>query len=148
MPHAAPRCCPKPGHPPITGRGCPACARERGRAYDSTRPSAAKRGYDRDWYAFRADYLRRYPACRRCGQPATEAHHVVPLRAGGLRFDPSNLEPLCKPHHSQVTAREQAFGRGQGDRGSAIDGRRSDTARGVSRATPPGMGLSRKGDLP
>jgi 5-methylcytosine-specific restriction protein A len=149
MPFAAPRCCPKPGHPPFTEQRCPACVQERGRAYDATRPSAPKRGYDRDWYAFRDDYLRRYPTCceRGCGQPATEAHHVVPLRAGGLRFDPSNIEPLCKAHHSQRTAREQGFARG-GDRGSTTRPRGLKTARGVSRETSPDLVLPGNRELP
>jgi 5-methylcytosine-specific restriction protein A len=69
-----------------------------------TRPSAAARGYGREWQGIRYRFLRRNPECAMCGQPATEPHHLVPRRHGGTD-DESNLIPLCKPCHSRITKR-------------------------------------------
>jgi 5-methylcytosine-specific restriction endonuclease McrA len=40
-------------------------------------------------------------ACVRCGAPATEADHVVPLSLGG---DPGLMQPLCRACHRAKTA--------------------------------------------
>lgn len=82
------------------------------------RPCAAARGYDLRWRLFRAAYLVEHPFCARCEAdgvlaPATQIDHKVPLRAGGGRFDESNLEALCASHHSRKTAlHDGGFGRG------------------------------------
>lgn len=86
----------------IRERDCPRCTRPRLKA--DNRPSAARRGYDRRWRQFRAQYLAAHPNCRRCNRPATEVHHRKELRAGGAKYDPANLEPLCKRCHSRHTA--------------------------------------------
>ncbi len=44
------------------------------------------------------------PYCQKCGAPATEVHHVIPLADGGTN-DMGNLLPLCKGCHSRVTGR-------------------------------------------
>jgi 5-methylcytosine-specific restriction enzyme A len=113
MPWAAPRFCSKPGHPRFTGARCPICAQAARKAWDATRPSASRRGYDAAWRSVRADFLRAFPMCCRsgCAEPATEVDHIVSIANGGARLDPANLRPLCKRHHSQRTAREQGFGR-------------------------------------
>lgn len=115
MPWAAPRFCAKPGHPRFTGPRCPICAQASRKAWDATRPSAARRGYDAGWRAVRAEFLRAFPKCCHpsCTEPATEVDHIMPISAGGARLDPANLRPLCKRHHSQRTAREHGFARGQ-----------------------------------
>jgi len=74
------------------------------------RPSAAQRGYDGRWRKMRLMFLAQNPLCVDClkrgrTQPANEVHHVVELRAGGRRLDPSNLLPLCKRCHSMRTGR-------------------------------------------
>jgi 5-methylcytosine-specific restriction endonuclease McrA len=49
-----------------------------------------------------------------CPNLATDIDHVVPLRViianGGDPFDLTNVQPLCRRHHSEKTARE-VFGR-------------------------------------
>ena len=38
--------------------------------------------------------------CTACGRPGRlEVHHREPLRDGGPRYDPANLEVLCRPCH-------------------------------------------------
>ncbi|WP_210185442.1 HNH endonuclease [Devosia enhydra] len=68
---------------------------------DAKRPNAAARGYDREWGQLRADFLRVYPGCKRCGGPATLVDHIVPIRvAPHRRLDPANLQSLCASCHS------------------------------------------------
>lgn len=58
------------------------------------------------------------PLCRRClakGEttPSEEVHHVVPIAVDpGRRLDRSNLEALCRTHHSQQTALDSGFAGG------------------------------------
>ena len=78
-----------------------------------TRPSAAARGYDGAWRLLRARFLRTHRICQHPGCPymATEVHHVDgggPLGWRGL--DESNLQALCKEHHSLITAQMQPGG--------------------------------------
>ena len=88
--------------------------------YEEGRPSAARRGYGRDWRRLRAMYLRRNPLCEDpfgihggAVVAAYEVDHIVPLsRGGGNDWD--NLQALCKSCHSRKTARESGFG-GRGD---------------------------------
>jgi 5-methylcytosine-specific restriction endonuclease McrA len=37
--------------------------------------------------------------------PAEHVDHVRPLGMGGERFDPANLQPLCRSCHSRKTVR-------------------------------------------
>jgi hypothetical protein len=60
------------------------------------------------WQRVRATQLEREPLCRVCAGlgsrvPATEVDHITPVSAGGARFDGSNLQSLCTPHHSLKT---------------------------------------------
>jgi 5-methylcytosine-specific restriction protein A len=72
------------------------------------RPSAYRRGYDGNWRKFRLWFLNANPTCIRCEAEgrvteATEIHHKVPLRVDpSRRLDPTNLEALCKSHHSRI----------------------------------------------
>jgi 5-methylcytosine-specific restriction endonuclease McrA len=43
-------------------------------------------------------------SCVRCGAPAQEADHPVPLSRGG---SPTAMQPLCRPCHRQKTAAER-----------------------------------------
>lgn len=75
------------------------------------RPSAAKRGYGRDWQRTRARKLADSPLCEDClaagtVTPATQVHHV--LKAGeapSQRHNADNLMALCESCHSKRTAR-------------------------------------------
>lgn len=104
--------CSHPGCPSkaVSQGRCHAHQRQQQRAYDRERGTAAQRGYGSQWRATRAAFLRRHPTCEGCGQPATEAHHVVRKRDGGDDSD-GNLVAYCRACHSRVTAREDAFGR-------------------------------------
>lgn len=115
------RLCNAPACRGIAVRGSSYCATHRERAQaraaerayvaDKQRESAARRGYDAKWRRNRAMFLRHHPICK-CGQPATEADHIVPKARGGSdKWD--NLQPLCKPCHSRKTMAEY---RGAGGR--------------------------------
>lgn len=78
-----------------------------------TRPTAAERGYTAKWQRFRRRILRQRPVCEQagCGEASVEVHHLDGLGPLGPRgYDETNLQALCKPHHSQITAREQPGG--------------------------------------
>lgn len=73
------------------------------------------------WYSLpvwtddlRPAQLLREPFCRECARRgvrtwATVVDHVEPHRGDWTKFiDRSNLQSLCKHHHDQKTAREQA----------------------------------------
>ncbi len=68
------------------------------------------------WRRTRDAFLREHPLCHACegrGRfvPAVVVDHVTPLKAGGARFDVSNLQSLCASCHNRKTARETARSR-------------------------------------
>ncbi len=78
-------------------------ARERNARHDANRPSARKRGYDRDWQRERAAFLATDPTCRRCGKPATVVDHILPHRGNqALFWNRSNWQPLCTSCHARA----------------------------------------------
>lgn len=81
----------------------------RRRAYDRTRPSAAKRLYGRAWRRARKAYLLEHPFCVDCGDFAAEVDHDKP-HGGDLElfWDRDNWRGRCKPCHSRKTRRENA----------------------------------------
>lgn len=104
-----------------TRRGyCDDCYLERQRVYEQGRPSAAARGYDREWQATRAAFLEDHPTCE-CDDclrlpfyqrpPAEVVDHKDGLGPSGPRgHDPSNLRSMTKLHHDRRTARDQPAG--------------------------------------
>ena len=80
-------------------------------ACDRQRGSAASRGYDHRWRAFRASVLASNPLCADCmtiGRltPTTGVHHVVkPRAAPERRLDESDCRALCASCHGTRTAR-------------------------------------------
>ena len=82
----------------------------------TARPSAAKRGYDRQWRKARRAYLARHPLCVRCKATgrtvtASEVDHIVPHRGDRKLFwDLTNWQPLCKSCHSRHKQREERRG--------------------------------------
>jgi len=114
MPHRSPSPCAWPGcSETCIERYCPKhkrlTAKQRGKALNQSRPSPADRGYDARWRRIRAEVLATEPLCRVCGQPATEVHHIQPLRLGGSH-DGSNLAPLCHSCHMRIEAQHRARG--------------------------------------
>jgi len=94
---------------PATHRPAGVKLTQSGRVADY-RGSAASRGYDRQWAAFRLSILRERPLCQDCYPrfvtPASEVHHIIKLRENQeLRLVGSNVLSLCKPCHSIRTAR-------------------------------------------
>jgi 5-methylcytosine-specific restriction protein A len=73
--------------------------------------SAAKRGYDRRWRAFRKWFLMENPICRDCLARnqyvvATEVHHIRKIADHPeLRLDVSNCMSLCTSCHGRRSAR-------------------------------------------
>lgn len=110
------RPCRKPGCPELTRDGwCPKHKPEP--RQQRRRASAAYHG----WYSkpiwtkrLRPDQLAREPFCRVCAAQgirtrATTVDHVVPFRGDwDLFVSSANHQSLCKYHHDQKTAREQA----------------------------------------
>jgi len=104
--------CKHPGCPELTDKSY--CSQHI-KIYEKQRGCPSERGYDRRWKAIRKRYLIAYPLCFECMrtgvlEPATEVHHIVPLRDGGSS-DYSNLMALCKSCHSKYTAKDGGFGR-------------------------------------
>lgn len=76
------------------------------------------------WRSLRVLFLKEHPLCVICREakrltPATEVDHIKPHKGDlNLFFEPSNLQPLCKPCHSRKTAREDGgFGNQSRDAG-------------------------------
>jgi len=101
---------------PCNKYGCPNLSRERYcdehkqyNTYDSSRGTAAQRGYGAKWRRARAGYLSQYPICVRCGDIATVVDHITPHRGNmQLFWDPTNWQPLCKTCHDRKTATEDS----------------------------------------
>lgn len=65
------------------------------------------------WRKASKEYLKSNPVCAKCGQPATEVHHVIPHRGDESVFwAESNWQGLCHMCHVEETKRE-ARGRNQ-----------------------------------
>lgn len=100
----------------------------RGYCKDHKRPSAAKRGYDRRWQAYRRMWAAQHPLCgdriagpsaehsecRRDGldTPMKHVDHIIPVTGPDDRlfYDPSNHQSLCVRCHAAKTANESASG--------------------------------------
>lgn len=82
--------------------------------YHSTDEARTRKGIynSRRWRGLRRTVLRARPWCEAtdCHNLATDLDHIVPLRVilanGADPFDLANVQPLCKRHHSEKTARE------------------------------------------
>jgi 5-methylcytosine-specific restriction protein A len=75
----------------------------------SQRGAPAKRGYDAVWKKARLVILMRDTVCQICKrEPSTQVDHKIPLREGGARLDPLNLQGLCGSCHSRKTACEDS----------------------------------------
>lgn len=118
MPFAPPRLCSR-CRQIHGGRGCAAADA----AYEQARGTAAQRGYDSAWARFSAAWRRRHPLCGdRVDGPSAEhsecvreerttaaqvVDHIVPWRGDrAKKYDPRNLQSLCKQCHDSKTARE------------------------------------------
>jgi 5-methylcytosine-specific restriction enzyme A len=104
MPWRAPKPCAVPGCSRLTHeRYCKGHKQHKQKQRDLVRGSATQRGYGHEWRKIRAAILQAQPYCR-CGAPATDVDHRIPLAAGGTNH-PSNLEPMCRTCHNRKGAR-------------------------------------------
>ena len=114
MPWSRPRACAMPGCAGVTtGRFCADHQEqdpreERARKYDYARRDDPNRIYNCErWRALSLKVIHRDPLCRACGEDASqETDHIIPIRAGGAKWDMGNLQGLCKTCHSRKTSRE------------------------------------------
>jgi 5-methylcytosine-specific restriction protein A len=63
------------------------------------------------WIGARNDKRKCNPLCEECLEnslivPMAEVDHIVPIRDGGERLDPTNLRSLCKSCHSKKSSKE------------------------------------------
>lgn len=129
------RPCLEPGCPELCPAGVSRCvphqaARDQKR--DQIRGTARSRGYDAAWDKLSREWRRRFPVCgqridghryadhSRCTRDsrivaAECVDHIVPIKAGGARLDPRNLQSLCLACNSRKAIDfEGGFGRNSG----------------------------------
>jgi len=119
MPMKAKRPCRWPGCPNLTSDRRGYCDEHKTKAAQKYErygrdPATAKR-YGADWKKIRKRYITAHPLCEICKAAgrytaAEEVHHKTPLADGGTN-DPDNLQALCKPCHSRITAKNSSWGR-------------------------------------
>src|SRR5262245_39236077 len=65
-----------------------------------------------NWQVIRRRQLVRQPLCAGCPGlvEATEVDHIIPIKRGGAKRDPNNLQSLCASCHREKTAAER-YGR-------------------------------------
>lgn len=108
MPYKPRHPCAHPGCPNLVPAGEKYCPEHKKMHPEETR-SAKSRGYDRKWQHFRKVYLNRHPWCVSCLQngkltKATVVDHIHPFRGDEkLKYDPANLQALCKACHDKKT---------------------------------------------
>lgn len=78
------------------------------RAAEPVRPQTASRGYDHLWRKTSERYRRKHPFCRFCEQVGRQrlcddVDHIIPIDDGGDRLKLENLQPVCRPCHTQAS---------------------------------------------
>lgn len=82
-------------------------------SWRSAEQSSTQRGYGYKWQKAREQFLHQHPLCAYCERSgmvtaATVVDHKVPHRGDqALFWDQDNWQPLCKPCHDSVKAREE-----------------------------------------
>lgn len=101
--------CPNPA---LAGGKCEDHARQADADRNARRAKSLEVYRSKRWRKLRALVLTERPYCQRdgCQAPATDVDHVRRIEDGGDPWNPSNLQSLCHPHHSEKTARETGFG--------------------------------------
>jgi 5-methylcytosine-specific restriction protein A len=75
--------------------------------------TTAERGYTYAWQQARERFLRAHPLCCYCERqgrwiPASVVDHIKPHQGDDRLFwDEANWQPLCKPCHDTVKAKEE-----------------------------------------
>ncbi len=84
------------------------------------RTSARLRGYDARWDRLSTWFRKRNPFCLFCQQEGREgltavSDHVLPwFDFPSLRYEPSNLIPLCDHHHNYTKQKMESYARRYG----------------------------------
>ena len=98
------------GHGLFRGPRCPTCVQQ----YEQARRGDPLHLFYKSaaWRAVRAAFLRDHPVCVDCQGPATEADHILSVRARpDLALVSANLTPRCRRDHSRRTSREHSWNR-------------------------------------
>lgn len=107
MPDQPPRFCATPGCPTLTlTPRCPIHTRQIAATWRNA--DHAKVYRSRRWQILRRRVIADHPVCQQsdCTALATDVDHIVALADGGAAFARSNVQALCKPHHSAKTRSE------------------------------------------
>ncbi|WP_370450302.1 HNH endonuclease [Nocardia otitidiscaviarum] len=91
--------------PAPSGQRCPCTPAWSGSAWAG--------GSTRRWRTLREAKLATDPICERpgCAALAVEVDHIIPLAAGGERYEWDNLQSLCHPCHEVKTNAEAVAAR-------------------------------------
>ena len=114
MPRKPKRPCSYPGCPKLVdGQYCEEHKRLVDKQYNEYgRDNFTKNFYKTpEWLHARKQHLNQHPFCAECLKAgkrtrATMVDHIVPIKQGGERFAPSNLQSLCWSCHSRKSAQE------------------------------------------
>lgn len=114
MPRKPKRPCSYPGCPRLTdGQYCDEHRKQRDREYNRYgRDEFTQNFYNTpEWKFSRIRQLADHPFCEECLKvgkrtKATIVDHIVPIKQGGEKFAPSNLQSLCWSCHSRKSAEE------------------------------------------
>lgn len=63
-----------------------------------------RQAYGPQWPRVSREFLEAHPECVICGKRSSHADHIIPVARGGAVLDWSNLQSLCRSHHSRKTA--------------------------------------------
>lgn len=74
---------------------------------NGTKANTTARGYGWKHQKWAKAVLEKCPTCVDCGQPSTDADHVVPFEKGGAKYDVANGVGRCTTCHAEKTARDQ-----------------------------------------
>lgn len=117
-PYAAKTPCCYPGcMKTVNGRYCDDHEKSERKKADKLRGTPAQRGYDARWRKIRLQVLTNEPLCRFCMERGiyNQANVVDHVDGNSRNNDRVNLRPCCKRCHDQRTARDQGWGRKNGD---------------------------------
>ena len=120
MPRKPKRPCSYPGCPRLVeGRYCEEHQRLVNKQYNQYgRDTFTKSFYKTpEWLEAKAEQLAKHPYCAEClkagiRKRACMVDHIIPIKQGGDKFAPSNLQSLCWSCHSRKSVEEGSrFGR-------------------------------------
>lgn len=116
MPRTPPRPCRKQGCRNFCEQGqcyCNEHRKENHRNYNKYERNEESSDFysSTEWRATSKAFREEHPLCEECLKsgrirPAQLVDHIVPIRQGGAKLDPSNLQSLCNACHSAKSIKE------------------------------------------